>query len=206
VVNIYFIVQGREREGGNREREREQQLTSSAVSGQGWAIVMNMFKYEGREPQGRFCHANIIVGADWELIGSLCLPHSSVEQLLTWLKQETRLVAVSSHYISYQLHLWAAIYYKSDCFLTIMAKQQRYQNWHTHALIFQLLQYIKKIIIILWKNLEDNRLKNIFLHILQTSWLLVKATCRPTAWCLSAQRWNYCDPTKCVIHIILNIT
>lgn len=40
-----------------------------------------------------------------------------------------------------------------------MAKQQRYQNWHTHALIFQLLQYIKKIIIKLWKNLEDNRLE-----------------------------------------------
>lgn len=50
-------------------RQREEQLTSSAGSGQGWAIVMNiMCKYERRETKGWFCYGNAVIGTDWVLI------------------------------------------------------------------------------------------------------------------------------------------
>lgn len=55
-------------------RQQEEQLTSSAGSGQGWAIVMNiMCKYERRETKGWFCYGNVVIGADWVLIWRVCV-------------------------------------------------------------------------------------------------------------------------------------
>lgn len=55
-------------------RQQEEQLTSSAGSGQGWAIVMNiMCKYERRETKGWFCYGNVVIGADWVLIWCVCV-------------------------------------------------------------------------------------------------------------------------------------
>lgn len=62
------------------ERQRDEQVTSSADSGKGWAIAMNiMCKYERRETKGCFCYGNVVIGADWALIrcvftrGSVCV-------------------------------------------------------------------------------------------------------------------------------------
>lgn len=55
-------------------RQRDEQLTSSAGSGQGWAIVMNiMCKYERRETKGWFCYGNVVIGADWVVICCVCV-------------------------------------------------------------------------------------------------------------------------------------
>lgn len=55
------------------ERQRDEQVTSSAGSGKGWAIVMNiMCKYERRETKGCFCYGNVVIGADWALIRCVC--------------------------------------------------------------------------------------------------------------------------------------
>lgn len=55
------------------ERQRDEQVTSSAGSGKGWAIVMNiMCKYKRRETKGCFCYGNVGIGADWALIRRVC--------------------------------------------------------------------------------------------------------------------------------------
>lgn len=55
------------------ERQRDEQVTSSAGFGKGWAIVMNiMCKYERRETKGCFCYGNVVIGADWALIRCVC--------------------------------------------------------------------------------------------------------------------------------------
>ena len=56
------------------ERQRGEQVTSSAGLEKGWALVMNiMCKYERRETKGCFCYANVGIGADWARIRCVCV-------------------------------------------------------------------------------------------------------------------------------------